>query len=162
MANSLSAPKGTKDIMPGEIARWQFVEATARAYFWNYCFEELRTPMFESTDLFVRGVGAETDIVGKEMYSFLDKGDRPITLRPENTAGVARAYIEHKLFALSAPQKLWYSGPMFRYERPQAGRQRQFYQMGVWVRLIRVLTRKSSCWQQTFWRHWPSRGSKFN
>lgn len=131
MATAIPAPKGTKDVMPADVGRWQHVEAIARQLLATYRYSEIRTPIFESTDLFQRGIGEETDIVGKEMYSFTTRGDDKITLRPENTAGVVRAFIQHKLFAEPAPQKLWYVGPMFRYERPQAGRQRQFHQLGV-------------------------------
>jgi histidyl-tRNA synthetase len=135
MANQVTAPKGTKDILPAEAARWQHVEATARELLRTYRYDEIRTPVFESTDLFQRGIGENTDIVGKEMYTFLGKGEdaASFTLRPENTAGVVRAYIQHKLYTQPAPQKLWYIGPMFRYEKPQAGRQRQFHQLGVEV-----------------------------
>jgi histidyl-tRNA synthetase len=131
MAGTITPPKGTKDILPSDLARWQYVEATARTLFRGYRYSEIRTPSFEATELFVRGVGENTDIVGKEMYSFTTRGDDEITLRPENTAGVVRAFIQHKLFTEPGPQKLWYTGPMFRYERPQAGRQRQFHQLGV-------------------------------
>ncbi|MDB5097177.1 MAG: histidyl-tRNA synthetase [Cyanobacteria bacterium RYN_339] len=138
MSNHVTAPKGTKDILPADAGRWQHVEAMARELFKAYRYQEIRTPVFESTDLFQRGIGENTDIVGKEMYTFESKSDDPtkrlsLTLRPENTAGVVRAYIQHKLFAQPLPQKLWYTGPMFRYERPQAGRQRQFHQLGVEV-----------------------------
>jgi histidyl-tRNA synthetase len=135
MANQVTAPKGTKDIMPAEAGRWQHVEGIARELLRTYRYDEIRTPVFESTDLFQRGIGENTDIVGKEMYTFLGKGEdaSSFTLRPENTAGVVRAYVQHKLYTLPAPQKLWYIGPMFRYEKPQAGRQRQFHQLGVEV-----------------------------
>ena len=109
---------------------WQFIEEKANRVFSSFGFKEIRTPIIESTDLFSRGVGETTDIVNKEMYTF-EKSDRSITLRPENTAGVVRSYIENGMSRLSAPVKLWYKGPMFRYERPQAGRQRQFHQVGV-------------------------------
>lgn len=131
MAQQLQAPKGTVDILPEDAARWRRVEAVARDVLDTYRYAEIRTPIYESTELFVRGVGEGTDIVGKEMFSFEDRGGRALTLRPENTAGVARAYIEHKLYTRPAPQKLWYLGPMFRAERPQKGRQRQFWQLGV-------------------------------
>ena len=135
MGSSYRAPKGTKDILPDETARWQHVERVARELLATYRYAEIRTPIFEALDLFARGVGEHTDIVSKEMYTFSRKGEREdeqlFALRPENTAGVARAYVEHKLYAEPAPQKLWYLGPMFRYERPQAGRQRQFHQLGV-------------------------------
>lgn len=127
---SIKAPKGTKDILPEEILTWQNIEKTASDVFSRANFKEIRTPVFEDTDLFERGVGETTDIVNKEMYTFI-KSDRSLTLRPENTAGVVRAYLEHNMFRESPPVKLWYKGPMFRYERPQAGRQRQFHQIGV-------------------------------
>lgn len=127
---SIKAPKGTKDILPSEIINWQNIEKTANDVFSKANFKEIRTPVFEDTDLFERGVGDTTDIVNKEMYTFI-KSDRSLTLRPENTAGVVRAYLEHNFHRESPPVKLWYKGPMFRYERPQAGRQRQFHQIGV-------------------------------
>lgn len=130
MANILKVLKGTKDILPQEIDMWHFVEKTADNVFSKYGFKEIRTPIIEVTELFARGVGETTDIVNKEMYTF-EKSDRSITLRPENTAGVVRSYIENGMARLSSPVKLWYKGPMFRYERPQAGRQRQFHQVGV-------------------------------
>lgn len=122
--------KGTKDILPSEMPVWHFMEEKAAEVFAKYGAKEIRTPIFEATELFARGVGDTTDIVNKEMYTF-EKSDRSITLRPENTAGVVRSYIENGMSRLSAPVKLWYKGPMFRYERPQAGRQRQFHQVGV-------------------------------
>ena len=127
----IQAQRGTRDILPGEIAYWQQVEATARAILSRAAFEEIRTPIFEQTDLFERGIGEATDVVGKEMYTFQDKGERSLTLRPEGTAGVVRAFIEHGLHAQGGVQRLWYMGPMFRYERPGTGRQRQFHQLGV-------------------------------
>ena len=127
---SIKAPKGTKDILPSEVANWQNIEKIANEVFSKANFKEIRTPIFEDTDLFERGVGDTTDIVNKEMYTFI-KSDRSLTLRPENTAGVVRAYMEHGFHRESPPVKLWYKGPMFRYERPQAGRQRQFHQIGV-------------------------------
>ena len=127
---SIKAPKGTKDILPSEIENWQNIERIANEVFSKANFKEIRTPIFEDTDLFERGVGDTTDIVNKEMYTFI-KSDRSLTLRPENTAGVVRAYLEHSFHRESPPVKLWYKGPMFRYERPQAGRQRQFHQIGV-------------------------------
>ncbi|MBC7968874.1 MAG: histidine--tRNA ligase [Verrucomicrobia bacterium] len=127
----IQAQRGTRDILPGEIAYWQQVEATARAILSTAAFAEIRTPIFEQTDLFERGIGEATDVVGKEMYTFLDKGDRSLTLRPEGTAGVVRAFIEHGLHAQGGVQRLWYMGAMFRYERPGTGRQRQFHQLGV-------------------------------
>ena len=118
------------DLLPGTLQRWQAVEAVAREHFLRSGFGEIRTPLLESTDLFCRGIGEGTDVVGKEMYSFSDRGDRSCTLRPEGTASVVRAAVQHGLLSQGS-QKLWYSGPMFRYERPQAGRQRQFHQIGV-------------------------------
>lgn len=130
MSNLIKAQKGTKDILPTEVDQWQNLEAKALEVFSRAGFKEIRTPIFEATELFARGVGDTTDIVNKEMYTF-EKSERSLTLRPENTAGVVRAYIENGMHRLSAPVKLWYKGPMFRYERPQAGRQRQFHQVGV-------------------------------
>ncbi|MBW4581214.1 MAG: histidine--tRNA ligase [Tildeniella nuda ZEHNDER 1965/U140] len=127
----IQAQRGTRDILPGEIAYWQQVEATARSILARAAFEEIRTPLFEQTDLFERGIGEATDVVGKEMYTFQDKGERSLTLRPEGTAGVVRAFIEHGLHAQGGVQRLWYMGAMFRYERPGTGRQRQFHQLGV-------------------------------
>ena len=118
------------DLLPGTLQRWQAVEAVAREHFLRSGFGEIRTPLLESTDLFCRGIGEGTDVVGKEMYSFSDRGDRSCTLRPEGTASVVRAAVQNGLLS-QGTQKLWYSGPMFRYERPQAGRQRQFHQIGV-------------------------------
>ena len=126
----IQAQKGTKDILPQESPTWQMMEKNALEIFNNANFQEIRTPIFEATELFARGVGDSTDIVNKEMYTF-EKADRSITLRPENTAGVVRAYIENGLHRNTPPVKLWYKGAMFRYERPQAGRQRQFHQLGV-------------------------------
>jgi histidyl-tRNA synthetase len=130
---SIQALRGTRDILPDEVGYWQQVEAIARQILYRADYQEIRPPIFEQTDLFERGIGEATDVVGKEMYTFLDKGDRSITLRPEGTAGVVRAFIEHALHAQGGVQRLWYTGPMFRYERPQAGRQRQFHQLGVEV-----------------------------
>ena len=124
--------KGTKDILPNDMPIWHFMEEKALEVFSKYGVNEIRTPIFEATELFARGVGDSTDIVNKEMYTFEQKG-RSLTLRPENTAGVVRAYIEHGMHRMSPPVKLYYKGPMFRYERPQAGRQRQFHQVGVEV-----------------------------
>lgn len=127
--------KGTEDILPEESYIWQYVEDTARGIFDSYQFKEIRTPMFETFELFSRSVGETTDVVSKEMYDFYDKGERRIALRPEGTAGVVRAYVENKLFGPehAKPYKVYYIGPMFRYERPQAGRQRQFTQIGAEV-----------------------------
>lgn len=130
MANKITVQKGTKDILPADIDSWHFLEETANRVFTASAFSEIRTPIFEATELFARGVGDTTDIVNKEMYTF-EKSERSLTLRPENTAGVVRSYIENGMHRLPAPVKLWYKGPMFRYERPQAGRQRQFHQVGV-------------------------------
>ncbi len=131
----IKAQRGTKDILPEDILTWQHIEKTARELFQSANYKEIRTPIFEGTELFKRGVGDSTDIVNKEMYTFsvggINKDENSITLRPENTAGVVRAYIEHGFNKVSAPVKLWYFGPMFRYERPQKGRQRQFHQIGV-------------------------------
>ncbi|MBF0713275.1 histidine--tRNA ligase [Gemella sp. GH3] len=130
----INIPRGTQDIMPEESRKWQYIEDELRNISQNFCYSEIRTPIFESTDLFARGVGDTTDIVQKEMYTFFDKSNRSLTLRPEGTAGVVRSYIENKLFAESIkPQKLFYIGPMFRYERKQKGRYRQFVQYGVEV-----------------------------
>ncbi|HWR40977.1 MAG TPA: histidine--tRNA ligase [Patescibacteria group bacterium] len=127
----ISVPKGTKDILPDTSGYWQYLEQTAREVCRSYAYQEIRTPIFEHTELFLRGIGETTDIVAKEMYTFVDKGDRSVTLRPENTAAVVRAFIEHKLYALPQPTKLFYIGPMFRYDKPQAGRYRQFHQFGA-------------------------------
>jgi histidyl-tRNA synthetase len=134
----IKAVRGTRDLLPPETALWNFVEAAVRDVFRAYNFQEIRTPVFEATELFARSVGEETDIVSKEMYTWEDRGraasDRgqSLTLRPENTAGVVRAYIEHKLWERGL-NKLYYIGPMFRRERPQKGRYRQFYQIGAEV-----------------------------
>ena len=120
-----------RDLLPPETAIWSQVEATARRVFARYGYREIRTPILEETELFARGVGEATDIVGKEMYSFEDKGGRQVTLRPENTAPVVRAYVEHGFAQLPQPVKLFYVGPQFRYERPQKGRYRQFHQIGA-------------------------------
>jgi len=127
-----SAPRGTVDVLADTSGRWQKLEELLRGISAAYNVKETRTPVFENTELFVRSVGDTSDVVTKEMYTFEDKGHRSLTLRPEGTAGMARAYVEHKLYALPEKlQKLYYMGPMFRYERPQAGRQRQFHQYGV-------------------------------
>lgn len=126
-------PKGTNDILPGESEKWQFIEETARLLFRDYQYQEIRTPIFEHYEVISRSVGDTTDIVSKEMYDFYDKGDRHVTLRPEGTAPIVRAYVENKLFGpeFPKPYKMFYTGPMFRYERPQKGRLRQFHQIGV-------------------------------
>ena len=134
----IKSPRGTRDLLPPDTALWNFVEAAVRDVFRAYNFQEIRTPIFESTELFARGVGEETDIVAKEMYTWEDRGraesdkGQSLTLRPENTAGVVRAYIEHKLWERGL-NKLYYIGPQFRRERPQKGRYRQFYQIGAEV-----------------------------
>ena len=130
---SIQATRGTRDILPEEVGYWQQIEAAAREILGRAAYQEIRTPIFEQTNLFERGIGETTDVVGKEMYTFKDRGDRSITLRPEGTAGVVRSFIEHSLSAQGGVQRLWYCGSMFRYERPQAGRQRQFHQIGVEV-----------------------------
>ena len=129
----IQVSRGTRDILPTEVSYWQFMEATARDIFDRAGASEIRTPIFEQTELFLRGIGEATDVVGKEMYSFNDRGDRGLTLRPEGTAGVVRSFIENSLYAQGDVQRLWYVGPMFRYERPQSGRQRQFHQLGLEV-----------------------------
>lgn len=128
--SQLQSLRGMVDLLPEQTRHWQNVEAVAREHFRRAGLEEIRTPLLEVTELFARGIGEATDVVGKEMYSFLDRGERSCTLRPEGTASVVRAAIQHGLLSQGV-QKLWYSGPMFRYERPQAGRQRQFHQIGV-------------------------------
>ncbi len=127
----IQAIRGVKDILPDEIEKWQWVEGKAHTVFARYGFKEIRPPIFEKTKLFSRGIGETTDIVEKEMYTFEDRSGEMVTLRPEGTASVVRAFVEHKMYATQSVQKLYYLGPMFRYERPQAGRFRQFYQIGV-------------------------------
>ncbi len=126
-----SAPRGTQDILPAGIAAWQELESTARAAFDRYGYREIRTPIFEQKELFLRSVGEQTDIVQKEMYTFTDRKERAFALRPEGTASVIRAYIENQLWNERPLQKLYYIGPMFRYDRPQKGRYRQFHQIGA-------------------------------
>jgi histidyl-tRNA synthetase len=128
---AIQAIRGTRDILPDAVGYWQQVETVAAEILSRSLYQEIRSPIFEYTTLFERGIGEATDVVGKEMYTFVDKSDRSITLRPEGTAGVVRAFIEHNLYATGGVQRLWYKGPMFRFERPQAGRQRQFHQIGV-------------------------------
>ena len=128
--SQLQSMRGMVDLLPEQTRRWQAVEAVAREHFRCAGIEEIRTPLLEVTELFARGIGEGTDVVGKEMYSFFDRGERSCTLRPEGTASAVRAAVQHGLLRQGA-QKLWYGGPMFRYERPQAGRQRQFHQIGV-------------------------------
>lgn len=127
----IKKPKGTNDILPEEVGKWHYLENLLREKSETYGYKEIRTPMFEHTELFVRGVGDTTDIVGKEMYTFMDKGERSITLRPEGTASVCRAFLENKMYGDGSIKKLYYMGPMFRYERPQKGRYKQFNQYGV-------------------------------
>lgn len=126
-----TAPRGTRDLLPGEVEKWQYIERIARELAQCYGYKEIRTPIFEHTELFMRGIGDATDIVQKEMYTFMDRGGRSITLRPEGTAAVVRSYLENHLDARPQPVKLYYIGPMFRYDRPQAGRFRQFHQVGI-------------------------------
>ena len=124
----ITAQRGTKDILPDEILTWQVVQKKAAELFQKANYKEIRTPIFEATELFKRGVGDSTDIVNKEMYTFtVGNNENSITLRPENTAGLVRSYIELNMDRLSPPVKLWYMGPMIRYEKPQAWRQRQFH-----------------------------------
>lgn len=126
------APRGTDDILPDQSAKWQYIEEKARNICERYNYKEIRTPIFEHTELFARGVGDTTDIVQKEMYTFEDRGGRSLTLRPEGTASTVRAYVERKMYGQpEQPVKLYYIGPMFRYERPQSGRMRQFVQFGI-------------------------------
>ncbi|MDR4936158.1 histidine--tRNA ligase [Rossellomorea marisflavi] len=129
---SIQIPRGTQDILPGEVEKWQYIEKVATDLCRAYQYNEIRTPIFESSELFTRGVGDTTDIVQKEMYMFEDRGGRSLALRPEGTASVVRSFVGNKLFGnANQPTKLFYTGPMFRYERPQAGRYRQFVQFGV-------------------------------
>ncbi len=129
---SIQIPRGTADVLPGEVEKWQYIENVIRDVCQRFNYDEIRTPIFEHTELFRRGVGETTDIVEKEMYTFMDRGERSLTLRPEGTAPVVRSYVENKLFGIPGqPIKLFYIGQMFRYERPQAGRTRQFTQFGV-------------------------------
>jgi histidyl-tRNA synthetase len=131
VSQKISGVKGMNDLLPGEIEIWQHVEGLARELFGRFGYGEVRTPMVEDTALFVRSVGEETDIVGKEMYTFLDKGERSLSLRPEGTAPAARAYIEHAISNQEPVTRWFYMGPMFRYERMKTGRYRQFYQIGA-------------------------------
>ena len=126
-----TGPRGTHDITPAEAVNWRRVENAARAISESFNYGEIRTPIFEHTELFLRGIGETTDVVQKEMYTFTDRGGRSVTLRPENTAAVVRSYLEQKMYADVAATKLYYIGPMFRYDRPQAGRLRQFHQFGI-------------------------------
>lgn len=127
------APKGTKDILPTDVHKWHFVEDAFKDVCIKYGYKEVRTPVFEHTELFARGVGDTTDIVEKQMYTFNDLGQRSITLKPEGTSGVCRAFLEHKLFANVQPTKFYYNIPCFRYEKPQSGRLREFHQLGIEV-----------------------------
>lgn len=127
----INVPRGTADILPEEAELWNYIEEKAKNAFKRYNYLEIRTPIFEQTELFQKGVGETTDIVEKEMYTFKDKSDRSLTLRPEGTAPVVRSFVENKLYSSPDPVKLYYNGPMFRYERPQSGRTRQFTQIGV-------------------------------
>lgn len=127
----INIPKGTKDVLPAESYKWHYIENIVRDITGKYGFSEIRTPTFEHTELFLRGVGETTDIVNKEMYTFEDKGKRSITLKPEGTAGVARSYVENGLSEAPQPMKMYYITPVFRYERPQAGRLREHHQFGV-------------------------------
>jgi len=131
LAEQIKAVRGTKDITPDEVYKWQYVESVAKDVFENFGFREIRTPIFEHTELFIKGTGETTDIVQKEMYTFTDKGGRSLTLRPEGTPPVVRSYLENNLSAEMPVTKLYYIGPMFRYERPQAGRFRQHQQIGA-------------------------------
>jgi histidyl-tRNA synthetase len=129
----LASIKGTKDILPGEVGKWQALERLARETFELYGYRELRAPVFEPTELFEKGTGSTTDIVTKEMYTFVDKGGRSLTLRPEYTPSVVRAIVEHRLDLEGEPMRYYYMGPMFRYDKPQKGRYRQFHQVDVEV-----------------------------
>ena len=123
--------RGTKDILPDENILWQYIREIITPILSNSNYNEIATPIIEKTELFNRTIGQETDIINKEMYSFIDQGQRNITLRPEGTASIARAFISNKMYNSNSINRLWYLGPMFRYERPQNGRQRQFHQLGI-------------------------------
>ncbi|MDP3981841.1 MAG: ATP phosphoribosyltransferase regulatory subunit, partial [Chlamydiota bacterium] len=127
----IKSVRGTYDILPADIEQWYFLEETARKVFMTHCFHEIRTPIFENTELFSRSIGEATDIVEKEMYTIAKDNGAGITLRPEATASVVRAFLEHRLYDMATVQRLFYIGPMFRHERPQAGRLRQFHQLGI-------------------------------
>ena len=129
----MQALRGTQDILPDQVYKWNYIESVIRDLCSRYDYKEIRTPIFEDTRLFLRGIGDTTDVVTKEMYSFEDRGGRSVTLRPENTASVVRAYLEHKLYGDQQTHKFFYIGSMFRYDRPQAGRYREFHQFGVEV-----------------------------
>jgi len=128
---NIQSIRGTYDILPDTCHVWEWLETKARGLFCRFNFKEIRTPVFEQTELFMRTIGEQTDIVSKEMYSFLDRKNRSLTLRPEGTASIVRSFLEHKLLQENVVSKVFYMGPMFRYERPQAGRQRQFHQLGI-------------------------------
>ncbi|SNL56151.1 histidyl-tRNA synthetase [Streptococcus pneumoniae] len=147
----LQKPKGTQDILPAESAKWQYVEGFAREIFKRYNYAEVRTPIFEHYEVISRSVGDTTDIVTKEMYDFYDKGDRHITLRPEGTAPVVRSYVENKLFApeVQKPSKFYYMGPMFRYERPQAGACANSTRL---VLSVLALAIQLPMWKQSLWQ----------
>ncbi|MEE3451982.1 histidine--tRNA ligase [Dialister sp.] len=129
----MQALKGTHDILPEEVYKWDYMEGVIRAVCSRYGYKEIRTPIIEATELFQRGIGDTTDVVTKEMYTFKDRGDRSVTLRPENTASAVRAYLEHKMYGDQQVHKMFYIGSMFRYDRPQAGRYREFHQFGLEV-----------------------------
>ncbi|MEG1996589.1 MAG: histidine--tRNA ligase, partial [Oscillospiraceae bacterium] len=131
MAGNINAPRGTLDVLPTESYKWQFIEKIALEVAKDYGYNEMRTPVFEHTELFLRGVGDTTDVVSKEMYTFRDKGERSVTLKPEGTAGIARAAIERGLLNDALPFKASYITPCFRYDKPQAGRYREFHQFGI-------------------------------
>ena len=133
MGLKFQAPRGTRDLLPEELPRWQWAEAQARGVLDRYGYREIRTPLFEEYELFARTSGESSDVVQKEMYRFKDLGDRDLALRPEGTAGVCRAYLQHQLAGKGRIHRLWYMGPMFRYGRPQKGRFRQFWQIGAEV-----------------------------
>jgi hypothetical protein len=171
MAEKLNAVKGMNDILPPESARWEWLEATVRDLMGRFAYRNVRTPILEHTALFVRGIGEVTDIVEKEMYSFQDRSDKygdndHLTLRPENTAGLVRAVIEHNML-YDGGKRLWYTGPMFRREKPQRGRFRQFHQIGAealgfagpscWpTRCGRPLASPTFAWSSTAWGNPPS------
>jgi histidyl-tRNA synthetase len=142
VAALIKAIRGMHDTLPDETTAWQFLETTVKEVLASYGYQEIRLPLLEKTELFERSIGETTDIVSKEMYTFADRNGELVTLRPEGTAGCVRAILEHGLFQIPA-QRLWYSGPMFRYERPQKGRLRQFHQIGVeaFVSRVPILTR---------------------
>jgi len=149
----VAAIKGTHDILPIQARKWQRVEKTAKALFELYGYREIRTPVFEATELFEKGTGETSDIVMKEMYTFTDKGGRSLTLRPEYTPSIARAIIEHRLHLLPGPMRYYFIGPMFRYDKPQKGRFRQFHQMDVEVFNEKdPSTRRTRRWMPRSWR----------